>query len=229
MTKLKLTLTINPKIFLKDPTSTKLGQKILKEGIIYLDQVGLDDFNFRKLAQRIESTESSIYRYFENKHAFFVYMINWYWEWMSARIDINLLNIDDPVDKFRKVLQLLVDAAKRNTDTPYIDEDILHRVIVREGSKAYHHKLVDNENSDGFFLSYKALCAKIVDIILEINPDYKYPKSMSSMLIETANNNIYFAKHLHRLTDIKDSENMDVSIVKMLEDLSLPSILNTMH
>jgi len=58
MNRLKLTLTINEKIFFKDPTSTKLGQKILKEGIIYLDQVGFEDFNFRKLAQKIESTES---------------------------------------------------------------------------------------------------------------------------------------------------------------------------
>lgn len=225
MNRLKLTLTINEKIFFKDPTSTKLGQKILKEGIIYLDQVGFEDFNFRKLAQKIESTESSIYRYFENKHYFFVYMINWYWEWMSGRIDIHLLNITDPKEKFRKVLQLLVDAARRNTDTPYIDEDILHRVIVREGSKTYHHKLVDNENNDGFFLSYKFLCAKIGEIILEINPQYQYPKSTASMLIETANNNIYFAKHLPRLSDISDSDEMDKDIVKMLKEIALPSIL----
>ena len=152
-------------------------------------------------------------------------MINWYWEWMSGRIDIHLLNITDPKEKFRKVLQLLVDAARRNTDTPYIDEDILHRVIVREGSKTYHHKLVDNENNDGFFLSYKFLCAKIGEIILEINPQYQYPKSTASMLIETANNNIYFAKHLPRLSDISDSDEMDKDIVKMLEEIALPSIL----
>lgn len=220
-----LSLTINPNIYLKDPTSTSLGQKIIKEGIRYLDEVGFEHFSFRKLANAIQSTESSIYRYFENKHYFFVYMMNWYWEWLSARIEINLNNLHDPLKKFDLVLALMVDAANRNTETPFIDEDILHRVVVREGGKTYHHKLVDEENGDGFFLSYKSLCRKIADIILEINPQFEYPKSLASTLIETANSTIYFAKHLPRLTDIKNESQMDKNIVRMLRRIAMPSIL----
>ena len=226
MTKLQITLKINPNIYIKDPTSTKLGQRILEQGLIYMDEVGIDEFSFRKLASILESTESSIYRYFENKHSMFVYMLNWYWEWMSTRIDINTLNIEEPIERFSKILDLLIDSANTNTETPYIDEAILHRVVVREGAKAYRHKMVDDENGYGFFLSYKALCKKIGDVILEINPEFKYPKSLASTLIETTNNNIYFIRHLPRLTDIQDKkESITGELKEMLLQISIPAII----
>lgn len=218
-------ISINANLYLKDPTSSNLGKRILETGLIYLDEVGLEEFSFRKLAIKISSTESSIYRYFENKHYFFVYLMNWYWEWMSTRIDYKTKKIEDPHKKFKKVISLLIDSTKTNNATPFIDEEILHRVVVREGTKAYHHKLVDNENLYGFFLSYKALCKKIANIIISLNPDYKYPLAMASTLIETSNNNIYFSKHLPRLTDIKDGRGMKTSLVNLLLDISMTSIL----
>ena len=226
MTKLQVTLKINPNIYIKDPISTKLGQRILEKGLIYLDEAGIEEFSFRKLATLLQSTESSIYRYFENKHYMFVYMLNWYWEWMSTRIDVNTMNIEDPIEKFKKILDLLIDSANTNTETPYIDEAILHRVVVREGAKAYRHKMVDDENGHGFFLSYKALCKKIGDVIVEINPSFKYPKSLASTLIETTNNNIYFIRHLPRLTDIKDNkDSIAGDLREMLMQISLPALL----
>ena len=230
MKKIHITLNINPKIYLKDPTTTSLGNKILEHGILLLDELGLEEFSFRKLATAISSTESSIYRYFENKHYLFIYILNWYWEWMSTRIDINLMNIDDPLIKLKKVIKTLVDSSSNNADAPFIDEEVLHRIVVREGAKAYHHKLVDDENAYGFFLSYKALCKKIGNVFLEINSKFGYPKALASTLVESANNNIYFAKHLPRLTDIEfnnDNEAMTSDLKDMLYHMAISSINHT--
>jgi len=204
MKKINVKLNINAKLFQKDPMSTDLGKKLIKHSVRMIDDLGLESFSFRKLASEISSTESSIYRYFENKHYLFTYLINWYWEWTNTRIDISLNNMTNPEDKLRIIIKLLVEASLYNADTAFMDEEILHRIVVREGAKAYHHKLVDTENQYGFFLSYKALCKKIASIILELNPQHKYPKSLASTLIEAANNHIYFAKHLPRLTDVEE-------------------------
>ena len=215
MTTLNTSIKINTEIYLRDPKATELGRKILEYSILLIDRYGLEEFNFKKLAQKIGSTESSVYRYFENKHYLFIYLINWYWEWTSTRIEIATLNIDDPSEKVKKVIRTLTAASFIDMDIPFIDEEVLHRIIIREGAKAYHHKTVDSENSYGFFLSYKSLCKKISIIFLDVNPNYKYAKSLASTLVETCNNNIYFAKHLPRLTDIKFDENVE----KMKSDL----------
>ncbi|MCB0621748.1 MAG: TetR/AcrR family transcriptional regulator, partial [Saprospiraceae bacterium] len=131
---------------------------ILQQAILLIDELGLEQFTFRKLAERIESTEASVYRYFENKHLLFVYLLNWYWEWMRFRVDYNTHNLASPVERLRMAITMIVDTAKRNTDVAFVDEDVLHRIVVTEGTKAYHHKMVDEENRIGFFLSYKNLC-----------------------------------------------------------------------
>lgn len=218
---------VNVNTFLKDPVSTDLGKKILSAGIRLIDEHGLEDFNFKKLSQEIGSTESSVYRYFENKHYLFIYLVNWYWEWTSMRISLATINIDDPKVKIQKVIKTVIESTMANVDVPFIDEEILHRIVAREGSKAYHHKLVDKENQYGFFLAYKALCKKISNVFLEFNPEYKYPKSLASTLIEVCNNNIYFSKHLPRLTDVEFSKDSDVKhehLFEMLESLIINSL-----
>jgi AcrR family transcriptional regulator len=172
------------------------------------------------LAQIISSSEASVYRYFENKRHLFVYLLNWYWEWMIARIDLNTMNISDPNDRLRIALRIIVDTANKNMAIEFVDEEILHKIVVREGAKAYHHKLVDEDNIDGFFLAYKRLCNNIASIIIEVKEDFPYPKALASTLIETANNNLYFARHLPRLTDLSENgtdQNLNDQVKQMLE------------
>ena len=38
----------------------------------------VEEFTFRKLAQKINTTEASVYRYFENKHRLLIYILAWY-------------------------------------------------------------------------------------------------------------------------------------------------------
>lgn len=213
-------LEINPNLYLNDPQQTKLGRKIIEQSVLLIDEIGLEQFNFKKLAETISSSEASVYRYFENKHHLFVYLLNWYWEWMIARIDLNTLNIIDPKRKLRVALGIIVDTANKNMTIEFVDEEILHKIVVREGAKAYHHKLVDVDNEDGFFLAYKRLCNKIASIITEVKETFRYPKALASTLVETANNNLYFARHLPRLTDLKEEgeeQNLNEQVKEMLE------------
>ncbi|MEL6863348.1 MAG: TetR/AcrR family transcriptional regulator [Bacteroidota bacterium] len=211
-------LEINPKLFIKDPQQTKLGRRIIEKSVLLIDEIGLEQFTFKKLARTIPSSEASIYRYFENKHHLFVYLLNWYWEWMIVRIEFNTMNINDAYQKLKVALNIIVDTANRNTAIEFVNEDVLHRIVVREGAKAYHHKLVDEENSDGFFLAYKRLCCKIADILEEINPQFPYPKALASTLVETANNNLYFARHLPRLTDL-EGKSSDEDLNQQVKDM----------
>ena len=196
-------LEVNDKLFIRNPQRSPLGRKILQHSILLIDEIGFESFTFRKLADRMGSAEASVYRYFENKHLLLIYLINWYWEWMKFRIDLKTMNLSNPREKLRRAITAIVDTAKRDAQVEFIDEDILHRIVLAEGVKAYHGKAVDEHNREGFFLSYKSLCRKISDILLEIDPAFPYPRAMASSLLEMAGNNIYFAEHLPRLTDVE--------------------------
>jgi AcrR family transcriptional regulator len=213
---LAIELDINEKLCLRDPQRTELGRRILKYSVLLLDEIGYDHFTFKKLAERIRSTEASIYRYFENKHMLLLYLVNWYWEWMKFRIELKIMNVEDAKERLRIAVSSMVDTTKRNAKVDFIDEDILHRIVVAEGSKAYHTKEVDAQNREGFFMSYKALCKKIADLVLAVNPNFPYPRALASNLLEMANNHIYFAMHLPRLTDVKPEEDVLSQVEELL-------------
>lgn len=195
-------IRLNDKLYLRDPQATKLGKKIIQHSILLIDEIGVEEFTFKKLAQRIASTEASVYRYFENKHLLLIYLLCWYWEWMKFNIDYNTMNIIDPRRKLKIVISSIVATSRRNTSIDFVDEDVLHRIVVAEATKAYHTKQIDEENKFGFFFTYKALNKTIADIIEEIRPNYPYPRALAVTLLEMANSHIYFAQHLPSLTDI---------------------------
>jgi hypothetical protein len=208
--------SLNEQLYLRDPQNTEFGQRLLSNSILLMDEIGFESFTFRKLATRMSSAEASIYRYFENKHKLLIYLSCWYWEWVNYLIDINIRNVEDPRKKLSIVIHTVIYASEESNLTEYINEHVLHRIIIREGSKSYHIHNVDSENQKGFFLSYKNLTQKVAGIILEVNPAFQYSKSLASNLFEMSNNQIYFAEHLPRLTDIRDSDNILADLEKML-------------
>ncbi|HMQ49780.1 MAG TPA: TetR/AcrR family transcriptional regulator [Saprospiraceae bacterium] len=213
-------MNLNPGLYLRDPQDTKLGRKIIQHSILLIDEIGFEAFTFKKLAEVIESTEASVYRYFENKHLLLVYLLCWYWEWMKFRIDYNTMNISEPEQKLKIAISVIADTTRRNTSVAFVDEDVLHRIVVAEATKAYHTKEIDKENKEGFFLTYKALAKKIADIIAEVNALFPYPRALASTLLEMANNHIYFALHLPSLTDISIEDNDLSQVEKLLEDFA---------
>ena len=196
-------ITLNDKLYIRDPQETNLGKRIIKESILLIDEIGFESFTFKKLSRRMESTEASVYRYFENKHMLLLYLVCWYWEWVSYLIDVNIRNVDDPNEQLRIIIHTLIFASKENPSIDYVNESILHNIIISEASKAYHIKSVDKENHEGFFKDYKDLTAKVAQVISRCNPTFPYPRTLASNLFEMANNHIYFAQHLPRLTDVR--------------------------
>ncbi len=196
-------ISIPEGLSLKEPLQSKLGRNIISHSIILLDEIGFEAFTFKKLAIKMGSNETSLYRYFENKHFLLLYLVVWYWNWVSYLIDYNTMNITDPDRKLDLIIDNFVDATRENPSVDFVNEKILHRIMIAESAKAYHTKNIDEENKHGFYSSYKSLIQKVADVILEIDSKFPYPHSFASTLFEMANNEIYFAQHLPRLTDIK--------------------------
>jgi AcrR family transcriptional regulator len=201
--RVSLKIVLNEKLYLRDPQDSRLGRNILRDGIALLDELGLEEFTFRKLAVRMDSTEASVYRYFANKHNLLVYLSSYYWAWIRYHIDTENRYLDEPLLKLEHILNILVNVASSESGVEYIDLKALHRIIVSESTKVYHTKSVDDENRQGFFLSYKELCWVIAETLSVINPDYPYPRALATTLMEMAKNHIHFAQHLPRLTDIR--------------------------
>lgn len=220
---LQLQIKMNEKLFLRDPEQSELGKKIISHSIRLIHENGFESFTFKKLAEDIGTTEAGIYRYFENKHRLLVYITAWYWSWLEYRVTVHTNNISDPFIKLKRVIKLLATAVEDDIRTSHVEEGILHQIIIAEGSKAYLTKKVSEDNKDHLFKPYKDLCGKIATIILECNPKYKYPRSLSSTIIEMAHFQIFFMYNLPSLTDFgKDKK--EERVVSFLEDLALNSI-----
>ena len=131
-----------------------------------------------------------------------LYLVSWFWEWVSKLIDIHTSEINDPIQRLRKIIFTMVFASKENPSIEYVNESVLHKIIISEGAKAYHTKSVDNENKEGLFLNYQQLVDKVALVIQDIRPTFEYPRALASNLFEMANTHIYFAKHLPGLTDV---------------------------
>lgn len=213
---INIKISLNEGLFLKEPQDSKLGRNIIKHSVLMIEEFGFELFTFKKLAKEINSTEASIYRYFENKHLLLLFLVNWYWEWVNYLIEINTRNISDPKEKLKIIIHSFVSAAKDNPGVEYVNESILHNIVISEGMKAYHTKEVDNENSKGFFKSYKDLTGLVSRVIYEVNPQFKYPFTLASNLFEMSNNHIYFAKHLPKLTDISIKDDDTIEVEDML-------------
>lgn len=220
---LQLQIKMNDKLFLRNPEQSELGKKIILHSIQLIHKNGFEAFTFKKLAEDIGTTEASIYRYFENKHRLLVYITAWYWSWLEYRVTIHTHNIKDPTLKLTMVIKLLATAVQDDIKTSHVDESILHQIIIAEGSKAYLTKHVSADNKDQLFKPYKDLCATIGDIILECNPKYKYPKSLSITIIEMAHLQNYFMNNLPALTDFGKAKD-ELKIVAFLEDLVFSSL-----
>jgi hypothetical protein len=212
----EIKISLNDGLYLKDPQDSELGRNIIKHSIILIEEIGIESFTFKKLSVRINSTEASIYRYFVNKHILLLYLVNWYWEWVMYLIHINTTNIDVAKTKLQIIIHSFVSASKENPMVAYVNESKLQKIIISDGMKVYHTKEVDDENSKGFFKSYKNLALTVSKVISEVNPNFKYPYALATNLFEMSNNHIFFALHLPKLTDISIKENDMGEVENML-------------
>jgi AcrR family transcriptional regulator len=216
MKNLQLHIEINPELYSKNPNSSELGQHIISKSIELISEIGFEDFTFKKLGKLIDSPESSVYRYFKNKHTLLVYLTSWYWTWTEYRLVFATTNIDSPKERLTKSIELLTKPVLIDNSFTYINEILLSQIIFSESIKAYHTKSVDEENKKGCFMAYKKVVQRVSDIILEISPSFKYSHMLISTVIEGAHQQHYFAAHLPALTDLTKQKNAIYEFYKKL-------------
>ncbi|MFD2514862.1 TetR/AcrR family transcriptional regulator [Pontibacter locisalis] len=215
-------ITVEEKVYLKDPESSVKGQQIIENSIILIDELGLETFTFKKLAEKIGTTEATIYRYFESKHTLLVYLISWYWNWLEYRLVFSTSNIPSAETRLKIAIKILSGKIENDMDYAHINEVVLQRIVIAESAKAYLTKEVDADNKEGFFFSYKRFCKRISAIVQEINPEYKFPDSLVSTVAESAHYQMFFSQHLPSLTNINNGK--ESQLEEFLTDLVFKAI-----
>ena len=199
-------IQLNNNMYLKNPESSDLGKRIISGSIDLIHEVGFDQFTFRKLSQHIGSTEASIYRYFESKYKVLLYLNAWYWSLMDYQLTLLTTNVKDPKKRLERAIKLITEAVDDEKSIQDFNFAKVSRIVNDESLKVYLNREVDEVNKDGAFYSYKGFVGKIGSIILEINPNYRYPHMLVSTTIEGAHLQRFFAKHLPKLTDVKEND-----------------------
>lgn len=196
-----LKISIHKKLYVKDPESSDLGKRIVENSILLIHALGFEQFTFKKLGAAIGSNESSIYRYFENKHKLLLYLTNWYWGWMEYRLVFTTASLQDANQKLDQALTIVTQSIKEDSSFSHINEVLLSEIIINEYSKSYLTKEIDHENKEGYFLIYKRLVVRLSEMILEVKPDYPYASSLSSTIIEGALHQHFLKSHFKSITD----------------------------
>jgi AcrR family transcriptional regulator len=179
----KIRVEVNNNLFLKDPFSSELGILIVREGSRLIQELGMEHFTFKKLAASIGSTEAAIYRYFENKHKLLLYLSAWYWAWLEHNLVFATANLSDAEERLSVAIRLLVEGpVYRQND--FLDPETLRGIVINESIKGYLTKEVDTEHAAGVFSQVYKFGDRISSIISEINPNYQFPKTLVSRIME---------------------------------------------
>lgn len=198
-------ISVNDKLYVKNPETSDLGKKIIEQSILLIDDIGFENFTFKKLGEKINSNESSIYRYFESKHKLMLYLSSWYWGWIEYKLVFATNNVNNPLEKLKKAITIVTEKVNDDSETTHINEAVLNRIIVQEFTKTLLTKEVDEENKEGFFIVYKRIINRIIEIIIEVNPKYLFAKSLASSIVEGALHQHFLKEHLKTITSCDET------------------------
>lgn len=211
-------LSVNEKLYVKNPETSELGKKILQHSIILIDEIGFENFTFKKLGEAIQSNESSIYRYFESKHKLMLYLSSWYWGWIEYKLAFATTNVSNPMERLKKGITIVTEKVQDDSRTVHINEAILNRIIIQEFTKTLLTKEVDEENKTGFFLVYKRVLNRIIEMITEVNPEYNYAKSLASSIVEGALHQHFLKDHLKTITNCNETVSPTDFYINLIEN-----------
>jgi AcrR family transcriptional regulator len=203
-----IVISVNDKLYVKSPETSDLGKKIIEQSILLIDEIGFENFTFKKLGEKINSNESSIYRYFESKHKLMLYLSSWYWGWIEYKLVFATNNVTNPLEKLKKAILIVTEKVTDDSATAHINEAILNKIIVQEFTKTLLTKEVDGENKEGFFIVYKRIINRIIEIINEVNPDYTFSKSLASSIVEGALHQHFLKEHLKTITSCDENNSV---------------------
>jgi AcrR family transcriptional regulator len=210
-------ISVNNKLYVKNPETSELGKKIIEQSILLIDEIGFENFTFKKLGEKINSNESSVYRYFESKHKLMLYLSSWYWGWIEYKLVFGTSNIENSMEKLKKAIKVVTEKVEDDTATLHINESILNKIIIQEFTKTLLTKEVDEENKEGFFLVYKRIINRIIDIINEVKPSYEFKKSLASSIVEGALHQHFLKDHLKTITDCDENNTVTDFYIDLVE------------
>ncbi len=219
-----LKFKLNQHLYVKDPESSDLGKSIVESAIGLIYELGFEQFTFRKLSTKIHTTEATIYRYFTSKHRLLIYILNWYWSYLEFLTEM-LIPAETPArNKLTLLLTIITHCQKEERQLMDYNLDHLHNIVISESSKSYLVKEVDTINKEMAFHPLKSLCKRISSIILEIQPQYPYARSLASTLLETAHDQQFFSEHLSSLTDNTSHKQHKKYVLNYLTQLAFSAI-----
>nr|WP_248025109.1 TetR/AcrR family transcriptional regulator [Subsaxibacter sp. CAU 1640]MCK7590657.1 TetR/AcrR family transcriptional regulator [Subsaxibacter sp. CAU 1640] len=198
-------IRVNDKLYIKDPESSELGKRIVENSILLMDEIGFESFTFKKLSDKINSTEASVYRYFENKHKLLIYLTSWYWAWIDYQVVLHTYSISNAEKKLETIISIVSQTIQADDSFTHIDEGRLFNIMINEYSKSFLTKEVDDDNKDGFFAIYKRVITRLKEAILAVRPEYPFPASLASTVVESALHQHFLKKHFHTITDCNES------------------------
>lgn len=201
-------ININDSLYLKDPESSELGRKIISNGIQLIEKLGIEDFTFKKLASQIHSNESSVYRYFENKHKLLLYLSTLYWGILEYHLVFETTAMKDDKKKLIKAVEIIISNPEEFFTTFEIDANKLKKIINSEFVKVYHNKSVEEENKSRYFATYKRLIFRISKMIETVKPDYQYSQSLASLIVEGSLSHYFLSEHFENLTDCHSTKHI---------------------
>jgi len=198
---------ISSVLYSKNPDSSDLGRRIVSQSIVMINELGIEGFTFKKLSKEINSTESSIYRYFDSKHTLLLYLISWYWTWIEYRLVFATSNVASASERLARSIEILTQPVTIDNSISYVNEVLLSEIIFSESTKVYQTKSVDEENKRGSFKAYKRVVKRVSELVLELKPQFPYPHMLISTIIEGAHHQKFFSEHLPALTDLDNEKN----------------------
>ena len=197
-------ITIPEGVFIKDPETSVLGKNIITQGMELINEMGFDGFTFKKLGTHIGSNESSIYRYFENKHKFLLYLSSWYWAWVEYNLVMETHSITDPKEKIIQAVTVLTRKVDNDSSNTPINLVLIHKIMISEFSKSFLTKSVDQENEQGLFVAYKRVHSRLQGFIKVANPSYNFSASLANTILAGVLQQYYYKDHFPSLTDCSD-------------------------
>ncbi|MGL5890721.1 MAG: TetR/AcrR family transcriptional regulator, partial [Bacteroidia bacterium] len=192
-------IVVDDSLYLRDPQETELGRRLLSVAVEMIGQMGIEDFTFSKLARKSSSTEASVYRYFHNKHELLGYLVAWYWSWLDYQVSFRINNITDPVHRLEIILGVLAGSTSGNNITPFMNEELLHRLVVSESGKL---QLAGEHTAARAYAHQEIFTRRIADSITRVHAVYKYPKALASLLIQQSHQQRWYADHFPELTEV---------------------------
>jgi AcrR family transcriptional regulator len=200
-------IKVSERTYLKNPENSELGKRILREGHRMLEELGFEHFTFKKLAEKTGTTESSVYRYFESKHQFLIYLLNWYWSYLEYQLVFHTLKLKSPTEKLKRAIELINETQPKSVKDSF-DLATLQKIAVNESAKAYLTQEVDKKNTEGCYHSYKRLCSRFAEILMEINPRFTYAQTTAALIVDGISQQKFYREHLPALSNFtRDGKN----------------------